>query len=100
MLKPGRGGRRLSSPDKNPFIRIPMMSSNRLPPPPPEKPGIFCPANLGTGGHAATSGLTTLDDEEFTAEVAYESGEEFSRAGWIAAPIQNLRAIDAGTTGR
>jgi SAM-dependent methyltransferase len=108
VLKPGGyvAAAVWSSPDKNPFIRIPMdviKSITPLPPPDPEAPGIFRLAKPGDlAGMLQRAGLTPLDDEEFTAEVAYESGEEFFRGLMdIAAPIQNLfRAIDAGTTGR
>lgn len=85
------------SPDKNPFIRIPMdviKSITPLPPPDPDAPGIFRLAKAGDlAGILQQAGLTLLDDEEFTAEVAYESGEEFFRGLMdIAAPIQNLFA--------
>ncbi|MDR4477837.1 MAG: methyltransferase domain-containing protein [Nitrospira sp.] len=99
VLKPGGyvAAAVWSSPDKNPFIRIPMdviKSITPLPPPDPEAPGIFRLAKPGDlAGMLQRAGLTTLDDEEFTAEVAYESGEEFFRGLMdIAAPIQNLFA--------
>jgi len=65
-----------------------------LPPPDPEAPGIFRLAKPGDlAGMLKQAGLTPLDDEEFTAEVAYESAEEFFRGLMdIAAPIQNLFA--------
>lgn len=85
------------APEKNPFIRIPMdviKSIISLPPPEPDAPGIFRLAKPGDlAGMLQQAGLTPLDDEEFTAEVAYESGEEFFRGLMdIAAPIQNLFA--------
>ncbi|MBS0170891.1 MAG: methyltransferase domain-containing protein [Nitrospira sp.] len=85
------------APEKNPFIRIPMdviTSIISLPPPEPDAPGIFRLAKPGDlAGMLQQAGLTPLDDEEFTAEVAYESGEEFFRGLMdIAAPIQNLFA--------
>ncbi len=99
VLKPGGyvAAAVWSSPDKNPFIRIPMdviKSITPLPPPDPEAPGIFRLAKPGDlAGMLQRAGLTLLDDEEFTAEVAYESGEEFFRGLMdIAAPIQNLFA--------
>ncbi|CAE6756573.1 MAG: methyltransferase domain-containing protein [Nitrospira sp.] len=99
VLKPGGyvAAAVWSSPDKNPFIRIPMdiiKSITPLPPPDPEAPGIFRLAKPGDlAGMLQRAGLTPLDDEEFTAEVAYESGEEFFRGLMdIAAPIQNLFA--------
>ena len=97
VLKPGGyvAAAVWSSPEKNPFIRIPMdviKSITPLPPPDPEAPGIFRLAKPGDlAGMLQRAGLTPLDDEEFTAEVAYESGEEFFRGLMdIAAPIQNL----------
>jgi ubiquinone/menaquinone biosynthesis C-methylase UbiE len=99
VLKPGGyvAAAVWSSPEKNPFIRIPMdviKSITPLPPPDPEAPGIFRLAKPGDlAGMLQRAGLTPLDDEEFTAEVAYESGEEFFRGLMdIAAPIQNLFA--------
>lgn len=99
VLKPGGyvAAAVWSSPDNNPFIRIPMdviKSITPLPPPDPEAPGIFRLAKPGDlDGMLKQAGLTPLDDEEFTAEVAYESAEEFFRGLMdIAAPIQNLFA--------
>lgn len=99
VLKPGGyvAAAVWSSPDNNPFIRIPMdviKSITPLPPPDPEAPGIFRLAKPGDlAGMLKQAGLTPLDDEEFTAEVAYESAEEFFRGLMdIAAPIQNLFA--------
>lgn len=99
VLKPGGyvAAAVWSSPEHNPFIRIPMdviKSITPLPPPEPDAPGIFRLAKPGDlAGMFQQAGLTPLDDEEFTAEVAYESAEEFFRGLMdIAAPIQNLFA--------
>lgn len=99
VLKPGGyvAAAVWSSPDKNPFIRIPMdviKTITPLPPPDPEAPGIFRLARPGDlAGIFERAGLTVLDDEEFTAEVTYSTAEEFFRGLMdIAAPIQNLFA--------
>lgn len=99
VLKPGGyvAAAVWSSPDKNPFIRIPMdviKTITPLPPPDPEAPGIFRLARPGDlAGIFERAGLTVLDDDEFTAEVTYTTAEEFFRGLMdIAAPIQNLFA--------
>ena len=99
VLKPGGyiAAAVWSSPEKNPFIRIPMdviKTIMPLPPPDPEAPGIFRLARPGDlSGMFDRAGLVPLDDEEFTAEVTYATAEEFFRGLMdIAAPIQNLFA--------
>ena len=99
VLKPGGyvAAAVWSSPDNNPFIRIPMdviKTIMPLPPPDPEAPGIFRLARPGDlAGMFERAGLAVLDDEEFTAEVTYTTAEEFFRGLMdIAAPIQNLFA--------
>lgn len=99
VLKPGGyiAAAVWSSPEQNPFIRIPMdviKTIMPLPPPDPEAPGIFRLARPGDlSGMFDRAGLVPLDDEEFTAEVTYATAEEFFRGLMdIAAPIQNLFA--------
>lgn len=99
VLKPGGyiAAAVWSSPEQNPFIRIPMdviKTIMPLPPPDPEAPGIFRLARPGDlSGMFGRAGLVPLDDEEFTAEVTYATAEEFFRGLMdIAAPIQNLFA--------
>lgn len=99
VLKPGGyvAAAVWSAPDRNPFIRIPMdviKAITPLPPPDPEAPGIFRLAKEGDlAGMLQRAGLTTLEDEEFAAEVHYATAEEFFRGLMdIAAPIQNLFA--------
>ncbi|MCW5799103.1 MAG: Methyltransf11 domain-containing protein [Nitrospira sp.] len=99
VLKPGGyvAAAVWSAPLNNPFIRIPIDVINTitpLPPPDPEAPGIFRLARPGDlAGMFKRAGLTPLSDEEFTAEMTYESAEDFFRGLMdIAAPIQNLFA--------
>jgi ubiquinone/menaquinone biosynthesis C-methylase UbiE len=99
VLKPGGyiAAAVWSSPEQNPFIRIPMdviKTIVPLPPPDPEAPGIFRLARPGDlSGMFDRAGLVPLDDEEFTAEVTYATAEEFFGGLMdIAAPIQNLFA--------
>lgn len=99
VLKPGGyiAAAVWSSPEQNPFIRIPMdviKTIMPLPPPDLEAPGIFRLARPGDlSGMFDRAGLVPLDDEEFTAEVTYATAEEFFRGLMdIAAPIQNLFA--------
>lgn len=99
VLKPGGyiAAAVWSSPEQNPFIRIPLdviKTIMPLPPPDPEAPGIFRLARPGDlSGMFDRAGLVPLDDEEFTAEVTYATAEEFFRGLMdIAAPIQNLFA--------
>ena len=99
VLKPGgyMSAAVWSSPDKNPFMRIPMdviKSIVTLPTPDPEAPGVFRLAKSGElNGMLEGAGLTPLSEEEFLADVTYSTAEEFlSSLMDIAAPIQNLFA--------
>ena len=62
-----------STPDKNPYIRIPLDTIKQfidLPPPDPDAPGIFRLARPGDlAGLAQKAGLSFVVEEEMTAEV-------------------------------
>lgn len=84
-----------STPDKNPYIRIPMDTIKQfidLPPPDPDAPGIFRLAKPGDlAGLAQQAGLSCVAEEEMTAEVVYPSTAEYYDSLMdLAAPIQNL----------
>lgn len=86
-----------STPDKNPYLKIPMDVIKQfieLPPPDPSAPGIFRLAQPGDlAGLLTDAGLTDLHEEEFLADVRFASGEEYVESLMdIAAPIQNLLA--------
>ena len=97
VLKPGGyiAAAVWSTPDKNPFMRIPMdviKTLITLPPPDPEAPGVFRLAKAGElRGMLDGAGLAPVSEEEFTADVIYATAEEFFGSMMdIAAPIQNL----------
>ncbi|MGE3154786.1 MAG: class I SAM-dependent methyltransferase [Nitrospiraceae bacterium] len=99
VLKPGAylAAAVWSTPDKNPYLRIPMDVIKQLielPPPDPQAPGIFRLAKPGDlMGMVQQAGLSGLSEEEFVADVQLASGREyFSSLIEIAAPIQNLFA--------
>ncbi|MGH7258564.1 MAG: hypothetical protein ACREIM_09300, partial [Nitrospiraceae bacterium] len=84
-----------STPDKNPYIRIPLDTIKQfidLPPPDPDAPGIFRLAKPGDlAGLAQKAGLSCVAEEEMTAEVVYPSTAEYYNSLMdLAAPIQNL----------
>lgn len=97
VLKPGGyvAAAVWSTPEKNPFVRVPMdviKTIIPLPPPDPEAPGIFRLAKPGDlTGMLEGAGLPSLSEEEFLADVTYATAEEFFNSLMdIAAPIQNL----------
>ncbi len=97
VLKPGGyiAAAVWSSPDKNPFLRVPMdviKTITPLPPPDPEAPGIFRLAKPGDlTAMMERAGFAPLSEEEFVADVTYATADEFfSSLMDIAAPIQNL----------
>ena len=84
-----------STPDKNPYIRIPLDTIKQfidLPPPDPDAPGIFRLAKTGDlAGLAQKAGLSFVAEEEMTAEVVYPSAADcYNSLMDLAAPIQNL----------
>jgi ubiquinone/menaquinone biosynthesis C-methylase UbiE len=84
-----------STPDNNPYIRIPLDTIKQfidLPPPGPDAPGIFRLAKPGIlAGSAQQAGLSCVAEEEMTAEVIYPSAAEYYHSLMdLAAPIQNL----------
>lgn len=86
-----------STPDKNPFISIPMdvlKTRLTLPPPDPEQPGIFRLAKPGVlYGMLERAGLRGLEDTELTGESVYDTAEQyFSSLMDMAAPLQPLFA--------
>ncbi len=100
VLKPGGyiAAAVWSTPDKNPFMRIPMdviKTLITLPPPDPEAPGVFRLAKAGDlRGMLEETDLAPLSEEEFIADVTYATAEEFFGSLMdIAAPIQNLFAM-------
>lgn len=99
VLKPGGwlAAAVWSAPDKNPSIGLSMEAIKKvveLPPPDPTAPGIFRLAKPGDlAGLLQQAGLTDLAEQEFLAEWAYGSAEEYyASLTDIAAPIQNLMA--------
>ncbi len=86
-----------SAPQKNPSIGLAAEMIKQvidLPPPDPTAPGIFRLAKPGDlAGMFHQAGLTDVKDDEFLAEWAYESAEQYYTGLMeIAAPIQNLMA--------
>ena len=97
VLKPGSyvAAAVWSTPEKNPFIRIPMdviKTVITLPPPDPEAPGVFRLAQpRDLTGLMEKAGLTPLSEEEFLGEVTYDKEEEFfASVRDLAAPVQKL----------
>ena len=86
-----------STPDKNPYLMIPITVIKQfidLPSPDPTAPGIFRLAKPGDlAGMLQQAGCTHLSEEEFIADMRFSSGEEYYASLMdIAAPIQNLFA--------
>lgn len=86
-----------SAPEKNPSIGLSMEAMKKvvdLPPPDPSAPGIFRLAKPGDlAGMLQHAGLIDVTDQEFLAEWAYASADEYYTSLMeIAAPIQNLMA--------
>ena len=86
-----------STPDKNPYLMIPITVIKQfidLPSPDPTAPGIFRLAKPGDlAGMLQQAGCTHLSEEEFIADMRFPSGEEYYASLMdIAAPIQNLFA--------
>lgn len=99
VLKPGGwlAAAVWSTPEQNPYLRIPLDVIKQfleLPPPDPSAPGIFRLAKSGElTGMLQQAGLTNVSEEEFFADVRFRSGEEYYVSLMdIAAPIQNLFA--------
>jgi len=99
VLKPGGylAASVWSSPEKNPFLSIPIDVVKQfieIPPPPPEQPGIFRLAKPGDlRGIIERAGLTPLSDDEVSGEGSFASGDEYvAHLKDIAAPLQNLLA--------
>src|SRR3989338_310015 len=99
VLKPGGyfAAAVWSSPDKNPYIRIPMDVIKKfveIPVPAPDQPGIFRLAREGDLlGIAAKSGLTKIADEDVRGESFFDSSDEyFESLMEMAAPLQPLFA--------
>ena len=86
-----------STPDKNPFLRIPLDTIKQfieLPPPDPDAPGLFRLAKPGDlAALARDAGLLFVSEEEFTAEVRFASSRDYYDSLMdMAAPLQNLFA--------
>lgn len=99
VLKPGcwLAAAVWSTPEQNPYLRIPLDVIKQfleLPPPDPTAPGIFRLAKSGElAGILQQAGLMNVYEEEFLADVRFPSGEEYYASLMdIAAPIQNLFA--------
>lgn len=99
MLKPGGwiAAAVWSTPEKNPYLRIPMDAIKQLielPPPDPSTPGIFRLANPGDLAEMLHhAGFADVCDQEFIADVRFPSALEYIASLLdIAAPIQNLFA--------
>lgn len=86
-----------STPDKNPFVRIPMEVLKKfieIPSPLPDQPGIFRLAKPGDLlGMINSAGLTGMADEEITGESIFDSAEDYlANVKELAAPLQPLFA--------
>jgi SAM-dependent methyltransferase len=99
VLKPGGwlASAVWAAPDKNPALRMPIEVIKQfieLPPPDPTAPGIFRLATPGDlAGMLQQAGFADMMDQEFLAEWAYPSAQEYVQSLLdIAAPIQNLMA--------
>lgn len=84
-----------STPDKNPYLKIPMDTIKQLidlPPPDPSAPGIFRLAKPGElAGMLLQAGFGEVADQEYPGEVVFGTAQEyFDSLMDIAAPIQNL----------
>jgi enediyne biosynthesis protein CalE5 len=99
VLKPGAwvAAAVWSAPEKNPSIGLSMAAIKQvidLPPPDPTAPGIFRLAKPGElAGMFQQAGLADVTDQEYLAEWAYASADEYYTSLMeIAAPVQNLMA--------
>ncbi|MGH7233726.1 MAG: class I SAM-dependent methyltransferase [Nitrospiraceae bacterium] len=99
VLKPGGyvAAAVWSTPDNNPYLRIPMdviKQHIELPPPDPEQPGIFRLAKPGDlRSMAERAGFHGLTDEELAGEVAFDSARDYVTSVMeLAAPLQTLFA--------
>lgn len=99
VLKPGAylAAAVWSSPEKNPYIRMPMDIIKKfveIPVPAPDQPGIFRLARKGDlSGIAAKSGLREIADEDISGESIFDSSDEyFESLMEMAAPLQPLFA--------
>ncbi|MGA6827004.1 class I SAM-dependent methyltransferase [Nitrospira sp. NS4] len=86
-----------SAPEQNPSIGLSMTAIKQvieLPPPDPTAPGIFRLAKPGDlAGMFQQAGLVDVAEQEFLAEWAYASADEYYTSLMeIAAPVQNLMA--------
>ena len=86
-----------STPDKNPFIRIPIDVIKRfieVPAPAPDQPGIFRLAKpKDLLGIMESAGLHGVADEEVAGESLFETAEEYlANIKELAAPLQPLFA--------
>jgi SAM-dependent methyltransferase len=86
-----------SSPDKNPYLRLPMDAIKQLielPPPDVDAPGIFRLAKSGDLSEMLlNAGFTDVSEQEFIADVRFPTALEYVASLLdIAAPIQNLFA--------
>lgn len=84
-----------SSPDQNPYLKIPMDTIKQfieLPPPDPTAPGTFRLAKSGElAAMLEAAGFADAADAEFIGDVPFRTPDEyFSSLMDIAAPIQNL----------
>jgi ubiquinone/menaquinone biosynthesis C-methylase UbiE len=99
VLKPGGhvSAAVWSTPDKNPYLKIPMDVIKQfieLPPPDPTAPGIFRLARAGDlAGMLGQAGFTDVHEQEFLGDVRFsEAADYVASLLEIAAPIQNLFA--------
>jgi enediyne biosynthesis protein CalE5 len=99
VLKPGAwiAAAVWSSPEKNPYLKIPMDTIKQfieVPSPDPSAPGIFRLAKPGDlGGLLQQAGFEEVQDQEVVGEVSFTAAEEYVASLMdIAAPIQNLFA--------
>lgn len=99
ILKPGGylAAAVWATPDKNPYLKIPMDIIKQfieLPPPDPTAPGIFRLAKPGElAGMLQQAGFTDISDQEFLADVRFPAARDYVASLMeIAAPVQNLFA--------
>ncbi len=86
-----------SSPDKNPFLTIPMGVLKRyieIPPPLPDQPGVFRLAKPGDlYGMMESAGMSGIADDEISGESLFDSPSEYlANVKELAAPLQSLFA--------
>ncbi len=84
-----------SSPEKNPYLRIPidvLKTFLTIPPPAPEQPGIFRLAKAGDlAGIVSRAGLSVMAEDEVEGESYFDTVDEYwASLKEIAAPIQGL----------